>query len=441
ILDTVRAASLSLYGYAQPTTPKLARWAARGVVFEQAMAPAPWTLPSHGTLFTGRWPHELSAGWLTPLDGRWPTLAERFAARGYRTAGFVANLQYATYEHGLARGFQRYEDYPLSLSQVLLSSALGRTLINAKTPRRLIGTDEHLNRKSAAELRGDFLHWMGDGAEGRPYFAFLNFYDAHEPYLPPDEYFRRFAGHDRANHLSPLRRYALGQRRAKATAADIALERAAYDGSIAYLDDQLDALFSELERRGVMANTLVVITSDHGEEFAEHGVFYHGHTLYMPALHVPLIMWMKGRVPAGERIARPVSLRDVAATVLDLAGRRGEAGAAGTSLAVLWGAHGDSAGAPVSPVVSEVQRGIRLPDWYPAAHDDLRSIVADDRHFIDGPKGKGALYDFRADPWEQRDLSTTPAGRAEVARLRERLAPFVRAPGTAPAGVPMAGPE
>ena len=115
VLDTVRADHLSLYGYRRPTSPTLERLARRGVRFDEARATAPWTLPSHASLFTGRWPHELGVKWLTPWRGNDPTLAEYLGSRGYATAGFVANTLYCSYDSGLGRGFTRYDDYILDL--------------------------------------------------------------------------------------------------------------------------------------------------------------------------------------------------------------------------------------------------------------------------------------------------------------------------------------
>ena len=112
-LDTVRADHLSLYGYGRPTSPVLERLARLGIRFDEARAPAPWTLPSHASMFTGRWHHELSVDWMTPLDKKYPTLAEYLGSRGYATAGFVANLFACSYDSGLSRGFTHYEDYIL----------------------------------------------------------------------------------------------------------------------------------------------------------------------------------------------------------------------------------------------------------------------------------------------------------------------------------------
>ncbi|HEX4931732.1 MAG TPA: sulfatase-like hydrolase/transferase, partial [Gemmatimonadaceae bacterium] len=124
ILDTVRGDHLSLYGHARPTTPNLLRRAAEATVFEQAFATAPWTLPSHGSILTGRYADALPHDWLRPIATDGATVAERFRAHGYHTAGFVANLSYTSYETGLARGFIDYHDYPVDLRLILKHAPL-----------------------------------------------------------------------------------------------------------------------------------------------------------------------------------------------------------------------------------------------------------------------------------------------------------------------------
>ena len=125
VLDTVRADRLSLYGYRRPTSPTLERLAKRGIRFDEARATAPWTLPSHASMFTGRWPHELDVDWYTPLGTKFPTLAEYLGSRGYATAGFVANVHYCSYDFGLDRGFTHYEDYVLEPMTPLRMCYLG----------------------------------------------------------------------------------------------------------------------------------------------------------------------------------------------------------------------------------------------------------------------------------------------------------------------------
>src|SRR5262249_26112196 len=151
VLDTVRAANLSLYGYPRPTTPQLELFAENGVSFERALSPAPCTLAPHATMFTGRFPHELSVDWVPPLDASYTTLAEYLSDRGYLTAGFVSNTRYCSYEHGLDRGFVHYEDYPVSPEQIVVSSSLVRYLSTMPPLRETTANPELPPRKSPAE--------------------------------------------------------------------------------------------------------------------------------------------------------------------------------------------------------------------------------------------------------------------------------------------------
>lgn len=191
VLDTVRAESLSLYGYARPTTPRLEQFAKTGVRFEHALSTAPWTAPSHASLFTGRFPHELSSDWDAPLDAAHPTLAGSLRASGYATAGFVANTINCHYETGLGRGFAHYEDYTATLEEFFISSSLLRAVIHGDPLRRILGRHEIIARKDAAAINRAFLAWLPQQGD-RPFFAFLNYFDAHDPYLPPAPYDRRF---------------------------------------------------------------------------------------------------------------------------------------------------------------------------------------------------------------------------------------------------------
>lgn len=408
VLDTVRAIELQSYGFGRRTSPFLQRLSATGVVFDRAVATAPWTLPTHSTLFTGRYPHELSSGWSTPLDTRFPTLAERFAAHGYATAGFAANPRYGSYEFGLARGFGAYRDYATSLSQIAGASMLSR-LIVGQINRRL-DTDFSPGRKNAGAVSHEFLQWH-DRARGRPFFAFLNFFDAHEPYVAEPPYDLMFA-----DSSPPLRRIEVGL---KYSARDAERLRNAYDGTIASLDAALDSMFAELERRGALRNTLVVITSDHGEEFLEHGHLSHGNGLHFPALHVPLMFVQRGRIPAGARVASPVTLRDVPATILAQAGLEGDGQIPGQSLAPLW--RESSGGSTSSPILSELFFVANQPDWYPVAHGDLKSIVVGRYHYIRGPKEREALYDIVSDPLESSDRLHDPAAAVALDSARAAL--------------------
>lgn len=420
VLDTVRAQSLSLYGYVRRTSPQLERLAKTGVRFDRAIATSPWTLPSHGSIFTGRFPHELSADWRIPLDAAYPTLAEILSGRGYATAAFVANTFYCSRESGLGRGFARYEDYRITPGQIALSSSLGRVITNSRTFRRIIGYYDLLNRKYAVNVNRDFLRWLSRKGP-RPFFAFLNYYDAHEPYLSPEPFDVKFGPRRQRKDFVYQTDDAWRGRRWKMSAREVQVEIDAYDSSIAYLDHQIGLLFDELERRGVLDNTLVIITSDHGEEFGEHGVFRHGNSLYWPVLHVPLLISFPSRAPAGWIVPEPVTLRDLPATVLDLIRLEGGAPFPGSSLARYWDGARDSGSGVASAVLSEVSPPPRPRKRHPIAKGPMKSLVADGQHYIREGDGREELYDFETDAWEQRDLADTEKGRRALTRFRASL--------------------
>jgi arylsulfatase A-like enzyme len=403
ILDTVRAADLSAYGYEKPTTPTLEVLAAEGVLFERTFSTAPWTLTAHASMFTGRYPRETSADWLAPLDDRHPTIAERFAAEGYATGGFAANFIYTTRETGLQRGFSRYEDYPVSLPMVANSSLLARRVFVYL--RRRFSSGQRLVRKSAADVLGQFERWRARHTD-RPFFAFLNFMDAHAPFLPPPDFAGRFGPTREGEALWDL------SQRQHWPAEELEAERAAYDGSIASIDREIGRALEALEAAGVLDNTIVVVTSDHGEQFGEHGLADHGNSLYRPVLEVPLIIRFPAEVPAGASVREPVSLRDLPATLLDVS--LGREDLAGESLAPLWSR--DPEHRP-SPVFAEVSRGVRMPEWTPVMRGDMVSIVKDDFHYIRNGDGVEELFALE-DVSESRDLAAEPDFQEALERVR-----------------------
>jgi arylsulfatase A-like enzyme len=399
ILDTVRAATLSLYGSSLETTPALARWAGDGATFDWAFSPAPWTLPSHASMFTGRTAGELVANWTVPHDRTTPVLAEAFRDRGYRTAGFVGNLDYTSWDSGLDRGFAHYEDYHISFHQLWLSSSYTQTAtianaLKARTVgeaiRSLLGGDLSINPKHrqhprrADAVTNGFLQWHASSGD-RPFFAFLNYFDAHAAYYSPPG--------------SPV-----------VGTPGTALSE--YATAIRWLDSNLDSLFRTLKTRGALDNTVVIVTSDHGELFNEHGLWGHAHNLYRNVLHVPLVIRFPGQVPAGARVSRQVSLRHLAATVADLAGL--PAGTfPGTSLRDTW-EHPDAA---TSPVLAEVRRAPNVEANLPTATGDLAAVLDDSLHYIVSTAGREELFRYRTDSAEVADLAQ---GADRLTRLRER---------------------
>ncbi len=427
VLDTVRAQSLSVYGYQRPTTPQLEKLAKRGVRFERAISTAPWTAPAHASMFTGRWPHELSTDWKTmhlkPLDATHPTLAEVLGARGYATAGFVANVEMAGYETGLSRGFTHYEDYPVSAAEVVLSSSLGRLITMSPKLRSLVDYYDVPSRKTAANINEAFLDWQA-GQPGRPFFAFLNYFDAHEPYLPPQPFDSMFGPvSPRKNHLTLHLRAHLAKREDKdeMSPQEIQAEVDAYESAIAYMDHQLGHLFDELEKRKILDNTVVIITSDHGEQFGEHGLFEHVNSLYLPLLHVPLLISYPDAVPAGLSVSEPVSLRNLPSTVGELVGLKESVSFPGGSLSRFWSNTPESRSLEIEPLLSEVEFMPGVPESWPIIKGDMKSLVLSQYHYIKNGDGREELYDWKTDPGEERDLAASVEGRQILVSFRENL--------------------
>jgi arylsulfatase A-like enzyme len=203
--------------------------------------------------------------------------------------------------------------------------------------------------------------------------------------------------------------------------------RDAYDQTLAYLDSQLGVLLNELERRQLLANTVVVVTSDHGEAFGEHGLVGHGNGLYLPVLHVPLLISFPRRIPEGKVVAEAVTLVDLPATVLDLVGLGGRVDFPGHSFSYRWGSTTNLLRTPQSPVVSEVSVVPNAPTWHAVARVNLKSIIVGKHHYIRHGDGREELFDIIADPWEALDLVGSENGEAILTVTRAALDSALRA--------------
>jgi len=419
ILDTVRASNMSVYGYSKETTPNLMELAARGVAFDRATATSPWTLPSHVSVFTGRLPYEFHTNFLIPYAGEYTTLAEQLSSRGYMTAGFVGNLVYCEYESGIARGFLHYDGYRIVPSEFLVSTALGRRVARSRMLHRWLSNYDVFGAKDAETVTSEFVHWARRRPRDHPFFAFVNYMDAHEPYLPPERFVERFGTNTpRRNYLNTyFLRWAARPNRQQMTPDEVTAEEAAYDGTIAHVDEQIGTLLSELRTLGVLDNTIVVVASDHGEQFGEHGLYVHGNSLFMPALHVALIVAYGDRVPAGTRVAAPVSLRDIPQTIVNLAGVSDSSPFPGESLERYWHDGEASSEQDSEPIFSELTDIRGAPT--------MKSLVVGRYHYIWGENHIEALFDLAADSAESQSLMTRE-NLELVTRMRRLLAPHVR---------------
>ncbi len=421
VADTLRADHVSAYGYARPTTPRLDRLASEGWMFLDAYSASSWTLPAHASLMTGRRMHEHRAGQQSRpyLDRRFATLAEVLGRAGYASGGFVANTFWCGRNTGLDRGFVHYEDFYGNAGDALARTVLGRTMFYEVLPH--IGVIDFPGRKRAAQINDRVLDWI-DSVGDRPFFVFANYMDVHGPYIPPPSYEGRFGPKGpprRANEIE------LGAIDNATTVPNAAVLRAwidRYDESLFYLDEQIGRLLDELARRGALDNTIVVFTSDHGENWGEHELIYHGHSLYQEQIRIPLIVRFPPRVAAGTRSAAPVALEQLPLLITDLAG------IAGTPFPGLTFETYVAAG-PNAVAVSEVGRRRGVPPWWPTASGGLRSLQTERWQLIESDVGRVELYDLETDARQLQNLASDPRFADVLASMQRRLAAEAPAPG------------
>ena len=361
-------------------------------------------------MFTGRLPYEMSGGFNTPLDGTFPTLAEVLREEGYLTAGFVANRHFGPPAFGLGRGFTHYEggDHTSAFTS-FNETSFGQRLLSLAGLKKQLRASANFGRKTADRINRDFLAWLSNRTGDRPFFAFLNYLDAHGPYSPPDEFATRFAAR-RPNGVvdqKPLDHW---------KQEEIAELNLAYESSIAYLDHHLGLLFAELERRKLLGKMMVIVTSDHGEQFGEHGLMEHSNSLYLPLLHVPLVVVHPERLPAGQRHRVRQSLADLPATVLELTQSARAKMFPGRS----WFAPAAVEGNERAIISEAHQVPANYPDWYPARKGPMASIIAGGFHYIvNHTTGFEELYSLTEDPAE---LNNVIGRRPEIrSMLRGRL--------------------
>jgi arylsulfatase A-like enzyme len=397
VLDTTRADVLSTYGNAIATTPNLDAVAAEGARFQHAYATGFWTLPSHASIFTGHYPSVHGATSETnelPSDA--DTLAEVLKRAGWRTGAFVSN-PWVSRERGFAQGFETFEE--------------------VWRPRAGV---PHEDRGGIALARA----WLSERSERRePFLLFLNLNTAHMPYAPDPQVLQRLHPRprplERRAHLQKITgtwRHLAGDE--PLDAVDFEMLRELYEAEIAMTDSLLGELIDELRRAGVLDETLVVVTSDHGENLGDHGMIDHMLSLYDATVRVPLILRYPPRVPPGQLVEELASLVDVAPTVLD---------ACGLPLAALPGPGRsllDPGSGGAKFVIAENDRpvnGIQLlrgayPGFDTTAIDRRMRMLRTSRHKLIWREGGPAeLFDLERDPEELHDLwAREPELRSEL---------------------------
>jgi len=386
-LDTLRADHLSLYGYPRPTSPEIDAFARHAFIFDRTLAPAPNTPPSQMTMMTSLTPGR--HGFTGHGDALAPgieTLAERLSQADLQTAGFVDG-GYLRAVFGFDRGFGHYEDFGGGLATIL--------------PRALAWLDAHRDERS---------------------FLFLHSYDIHAPYVAPAPFYGMF--HEVPNDSDIVQDPgALWLNHVELTDEDMQHLVDSYDEGIRYADAQVGAFVRALEERGRLEDTLIILTSDHGEEFGEHGSLVHWRLYFQPNLRIPLVIRPPGGLDAPVRLSDTAQLLDILPTVLDATGAPPLRQSQGESLLPVMRAR--AAGQPVVRPAAPLERAVL--GWWPD-HDRHpgRSIVLDNYQLlfdVDDP-GEVELFDIEEDPMTQSNLALERP--AEVARLlalaREGLA-------------------
>ncbi len=336
-IDSLRADHLSCYGYRSATrpnletTPAIDRLLAReGILFEQAFSTTSWTLPSHVAMLSGL-PNQthrvLDLPDRIPRDLHW--LPEAFELAGFSTFGVWSGPNLHPF-FGFARGFEQYEDRSSS-DRLGDGSVFRATDTEGWEALQEVHDESHetVTGERVAQAFEEYALGLGD----EPFFAFAHLWDVHYDYHPPehfDVFYPNYQGSVTGEGFTKL------SRGARLSGTDLARWISLYDAEIRFTDENVGRMLAALDAADRTADTLIVLTSDHGEEFAEHGAFGHKATLFDEVLHVPLILRCDGRVPAGQRETALVSLIDLAPTVASLLGVEYDAPGGGLDLSRLW---------------------------------------------------------------------------------------------------------
>ncbi len=404
VVDTLRWDHTSPAGYPRDTTPFLAHLATESVVFEAASSPTSSTAPAVATLFTGLYPsrHGLRKNGES-FSLTIPALASELGSHGYRTSAVVSSFV-LNRRFGWARGFENYDDsFDPQHATVQVEQWSGFDVDGGVLDQRAhIATDKAL----------DVLDRLTAGQD-TPFFLFVHYFDPHTPYVPPER-FRNAFRTGAPETPDPLQEW-----------LDL------YDAEILFTDTEIERLVASLQARHLLDSTLLVVTSDHGEGFMEHGFTHHGIGIWEEFVSVPLLVRLPGGHHGGLRITEPVSLADVAPTLADLLGFSWSGPTDGRSLRPLWedpGARRRNWGRrPIFYERRTYQEGAtcryNLPPWITTGRDQpvttpALGVRVGAWKYLEGPEpGNRELYDLETDPHEENDLSLARKEIVEEMRL------------------------
>jgi arylsulfatase A-like enzyme len=356
ILDTQRRDHLSIYGHKQETSPEFDAFASDATLFERAISPAQWTLPSHASMFTGLYPstHGVIQG-NGQLSGLYPTLAEILQVAGYHTVAFCNNPLLGVLDNGLRRGFDHFFNYsgaapvrPRDMARSRLQREMATSFRKFAygVQNRFANNDalfrislhplltpvwsRYINFKgNTATSIDDVMAYLGKhqaGGTEQPVFTFVNLMGVHLPYRPPQSYLKKFAPDLDSRSYNFMRRFNADAARWPSPVDEPTPEwerqtlDGFYDAEIAHQDYHLGRLLRWLKSSGTLDNTMVMIVADHGEGHGDHNFFGHSFVVYQELVHVPLVIHYPERFPTAKRVPTNVSTRRLFHTVLEAAG-------------------------------------------------------------------------------------------------------------------------
>ncbi len=415
VLDCVRFDGLHIFGNARSVTPNLDLLAENSRRYTQARSAAIWTLPSHASMFTGLHPRQHGVNVETRwLDESIPTMAQRLSRAGYQTTAFSTNAWVGPH-FGLDRGFEDF--YALWR----LVPSMGKTKFpwwEKALRKKVLERGDKGARKLNKYVR---KWWRTQRDPDRPFFMFGLYLDAHLPYRPPRGYAERLLTPDALRRARAANQdawaYMAGE--VSMTPEDFAGLRALYDAEIAYVDEQIGDLLAFLDSVGALQNTLIAVTSDHGENIGDHGLMDHQYCVCDSLARVPLIIHYPGALAAGDDPA-PVQHTDLLPTFLELAQAPTDASLPGRSLI--------ASAAPAAPQITQYTAAHRHrfarrhPGFDPASKGFDRTydgVALDGYKLIRSNTGQRWLYDLTDDPDERTDLARKMPGR--VAALTAAL--------------------
>lgn len=441
VLDATRVDACSCYGNPRATTPVLDRLAAEGVLYEQAIAAAPWTLPAMASIFTGLYPGQLDIYPERRLAPDFETLAALLHQNGYGTFGITKN-GWLSGDFGLLRGFEtmhklwqwlQTDDDINAVNLIESASNKGtarvafqrawqgnflKNSLNIAYNRYWPQTDD-----GAAKICNELTKWVKN-QEG-PWFAYAHYLEAHLQYRPPRAWVDRFA-HDpgRVQRLLAEDQQSLAWRHVAGvdplSDEDLEALRDLYEAAVAYQDYRMGQIIDWLHAEGELDNTVVIVLADHGENLGEHGLMSHNYCLYDTLLHVPMVVRYPAAFAAGSRVSEQVQTLDLFKTILDLAAVQSPSNIASQSLLQPAARAFTIAelGAPRSPYGTALSRFGLEPDDLAKYQAGLTTIRTDTHKLIVSTDERVELYAWPDDPGETRDLATSsPETVAELTAL------------------------